>query len=280
MTILIVRLILINDLQRMWRIEMLPILVFLFSLSTYTLFQWVDIYSTRLALSKLSLEMHEVNSLLVFLTKKIGFDRATTVMWLIFAPLVGLIDAVYVFNALSFPTTCFLFGMFHVLAAANNFQIHFQTQIVGARNVERNTHLLIQMLKQQSFLEKIKLLIRLNFFKVFVAAYSLVSLLLFFQLLSSVVVTLKEAVSLFLLYLPPIMILALIMFFPVDAFGSFLISIRRLKLSKDNESNISDDDSGYVSLPVDVLEVALKKAKATNAEYVQFSISDRQESQK
>lgn len=257
---------------------MVSIYVFLFSFSIYSLFQWVDVYSTRLALSKLNLEMHEINPLLVFIIKKIGFDRTVIVMWLLFATLIGSIDALYVFNILGFPTTCFLFGMFHILAAANNFEINFQTQIVGAESVERNTRFLIQMLKQQSFLGKTSLLIRLNLFKVFVATYGMVALLLLFKLFSSLVVTLKEPVSFLLLYLPPIMILALIMFFPVNAFGTFLISLRRLKLSKDDEPNISDDVLQYVSLPVDVLEVALEKAKATNAEYVQFSVPDRQES--
>lgn len=258
---------------------MLTIQVFLFSFSVYTLFQWLDIYSTRFALSKLNLETHEVNPLLVFLTKKFGFDKATMFMWILFASLTGLIDTLWVFKAFGFPIICFLFGMFHAFAAANNFQIYFHTQVVGAKNMERNTRFLIRMLKQRSFLGKIALLIRINLFKVFIAIYGMVSLLLFLRLLVSLQISLIEPVSFLLLYLPPIMIFALIMFFPVNAFGILLISLRRLKLSKDNESNISFDDFRYVSLPIDILEEALKRAKATNAEYVQFSISDEKKSQ-
>jgi len=238
----------------------------------------LDLYSTQLALSKLSLEMHEINPLLVFLARKFGFRGATWVMWLLFATLTGLIDALYISNVFGFPITCFLFGMFHALAAANNLEIFFQTKIIGAKNIERNTRSLIQMLKQQSFFGKIGLLIRLNLFKVFVAIYGTVSLLALFRLFGSLSVTTTEPVSFFLLYLPPIMILALIMFFPVDAFGTFLISLRRLKLSKDNDSNMSDDIPKHVSLPVDVLQAALESAKATGAEYVQFSISHDHES--
>jgi len=70
------------------------------------------------------------------------------------------------------------------------------------------------------------------------------------------------------------MILALIMFFPIKVFGMFLIS-RRLRTS---ESSINDSkkDHPSLSLPVDVLEAALKDAKANNAKYVQLYVTQEE----
>lgn len=259
---------------------MYNILIFVFSFSVYTAFQWFDAHSTRLALSKLSLEMHEINPILVSLSKRIGVDLALTVMALAFATFVGLVDVLYSLNAFRFPIMCFLFGMFHILAAANNLQIYFEVETIGPENFDRNTRYLIQMLKQKSFVGKIGLLIKLNLFKVFLAIYGLVSLLFLFGLLGSLVISIEGSISSFLFYLPPIMILAFITFFPVNVFGIFLISLRRLKSRVSEVTNLSDPDVQYISLPVDVLEVAFNEAKATNAEYIQFSVSDRQKVQK
>lgn len=57
----------------------------------------------------------------------------------------------------------------------------------------------------------------------------------------------------------------------------FVICSRRLHLSKSSDSDSQDDYAARVSLPVDVLETALKDAKANNAKYVQFSLSLKEE---
>lgn len=251
---------------------MIEIYIFFLSFCTYSAFQWMDILSTERALSKLDFELHEVNQLLVWITRKIGFRKGRYVMWLLFAPAVGLVDALVVFRISSFPLVCYLFGLFHLLAAANNWHIYYQTKIVGAENIERSTRHLVSELKKRSRWGKISLLIGLNAFNFFLMIYSMIAMSLTFILLNSVVLTIKEPVSIALLYLPPLMLLVLISFFPVQVFGSFVITLRRLRSYKENEPLTADDDQ-YVSLPTDILELALEKAKKTGAEYVQFSVS-------
>lgn len=252
---------------------MIVIYVFLLSFFTYSAFQWIDMRSTELALSKLDFELHEVNILLVWLTKRIGFRRTKYVMWLLFATLIGLVDTLFVWNILRFPIVCYLFGLFHLLAAANNVHIYYEAKIVGAENIERHTRYLINELRKQSPWGKIRLLIGLNAFNFFLTIYSMVAMTFSLILLNSLVLTIKEPVSLSLLYLPPLMILVLIMFFPFQVFGSLLITLRRLRSTKENESLPTKDDTQYVNLPTAILRTALERAKDTGAEYVQFSIS-------
>jgi hypothetical protein len=190
-------------------------------------------------------------------------------MWLIIANLVAVFDAFYVQNALGFPMVCYFFGMFHLLATFNNLQIYFETQFVGADTIERNTNFLIQELSKRSPLGKVALLAKLNSFNVFASLFGIVALFLSTQLLSVLQFRLVEPISVFLLYFPPMMILALIMFFPVKVFGMFLIS-RRLRTSESSIDDSENDHPSSMSLPVDVLETALKDAKANNAKYVRL----------
>lgn len=250
------------------------IIAFLYSLAVYSCFQFFDIFSTKLALSKLEVEKHEINPLLVFLKKRFGLNVSFLLMWLIIANLVAVFDAFCVQNALGFPMACYFFGMFHLLATFNNLQIYFETQFVGADTIERNTNFLIQELKKRSPLGKVALLVKLNSFNVFASLFGIVALCLSTQLLSFLQFRLVEPISVFLVYFPPMMILALIMFFPIKVFGMFLIS-RRLRTS---ESSINDskNDHPSLSLPVDVLEAALKDAKANNAKYVQLYVTQEE----
>jgi hypothetical protein len=245
-------------------------LAFLYSFAIYSAFQYFDIYSTKRALSKLDVEEHEINPLLVFLEKRFGLNTSFFLMWLFIATTVASVDAFYIQNVLGFPIGCYFFGMFHLLATFNNLQIHFETEFVGADNIQRNTNFLAQELQKRSRLGKTALLVKLNLFNVFVSLFGLFALFLSIRLLSLLQFRFAEPVSFLLFYFPPMMILTLIMFYPIKVFGMFLIS-RRLRASGSPMSD-SEKISRSISVPVDVLETALKDAKTNNASYVQLHL--------
>jgi hypothetical protein len=252
------------------------VVAYLYSLAVYTCFQHLDILSTKLVLSKLDVEKHELNPLLVFLKKKVGIRAAFWVMWLLIANSIAAFDAFYIQTIFGFTLACFFVGMFHLFAAFNNLQIYFETQFVGADNVERNTSFLIQELKKRSRSGKIVLLLKLNSFNLFLSIFGVATLVLSTRLLETLQFRFSAPISVFLLYFPPMMILALILFTPYKVLGMLFICKRRL----DKPAPISTADSDLqehqahtlVSLPVDILEAALKKAKANNAKHVQFSL--------
>jgi len=253
------------------------ILAYFYSLATYSCFQFFDMYSTKLALSKLQIEKHEINPLLVFLNKRIGINASFLLMWFVIANSVAAFDALYIQNIFGLTLACFFFGMFHVFAVFNNLQIHFETQFVGADNFERNTEFLIRELRNRSSFGKVALLLRLNLFSVFLSLFGIATLFLSIQLLNFLQFRLVEPINAFLLYFPPMMILALILFFPVKVFGMFVICRRRLQLSKSPDNSPQNDHAPLVSLSVDVLETALKDARVNNAKYVQFSLTRKED---
>jgi hypothetical protein len=255
------------------------IIAFIYSLGAYTCFQFLDMWSTKVALSQLNLEKHEVNPVLVSLKKRFGINRSLFLMWLVIANSVALIDALIVQEILGFPLLCFFFGMFHVLAVFNNLQIHFEKKLVGVEIFEQNTEFLIQELKKQSLLGKIAMLFRLNLFNIFVSAFGVFALYLSVQLLSVLQISIPGQTSIFLLYFPPLMILVLIMFFPMKVFGMFIVIGRRLSKSKsESPADIKPQEASEptVSIPVSVLESALQNAKANNAMYVQFCLTQKE----
>jgi len=253
------------------------IVAYLYSLVTYSCFQFLDMWSTKMALSKLDIEKHEINPLLVKLKKRFGFNVSLFLMWALIANSVALFDALLIQSVFGLILLCYFFGLFHLLAVFNNLQIYFEVQFVGAETFEQNTEFLIQELAKQSPLGKIAMLLRLNLFNVFLSIFGVVTLFLSTQLLSVLQFRLTEPISLFLFYFPPMMILVLIMFFPMRVFGMFLIYRRRLGQSKSNNGRAQDNHSPMISLPVSVLESALNNAKANNAEYVQFSLTPKED---
>lgn len=77
--------------------------------------------------------------------------------------------------------------------------------------------------------------------------------------------------------LPPIMILVLMMFFPTMVFGSLVISLRRLKLI--NNGHQFDEEQRYLTISVDIIENVLCEARSNKANYVKFSIPQKDQVQ-
>jgi len=251
--------------------SMFPLNIWIASFVLYSLLRIPDVESTRRVLAELDPELHEVNFLIPPLLKKIGFNKTMIVTWLVFATVIASLDAVNVYPVVGFPILWLLFGLFHLLAAANNVQLYFYTMTVGAEAVEENTKRIIATLKKLPFFEKIVFLIRMNFFNLVIAIYGVIALVLFTILLSSTEIYLKGPIPYMLLLGPPIMIIDLIMFFPTLVFGSLIISWRRLKIANDKEA-YPEKNQRYLTISIECLENALNEAKTTSAEYVKFVI--------
>jgi hypothetical protein len=252
------------------------IAAYFYSLVVYSCFQFFDLRSTKSALSGLELEKHEINPLLVFLNKRVGFESSSLIMWLLIANLIAAYDAFYVNSIFGIPLACFFFGMFHLLAVFNNLEIQFSKQFVGAEAFERNTDLLIEELQKRSAWGKITLLIRLNLFSVFLSAFGIAALFLSLRLLSVLQIKIVTPVSYALVYFPPMMILALILFFPIKVFGMFIICRRRLNTARSTDEQ-QESAPPSIRLDVNVLETALNEAKSNNAQYIQFDLKNPQE---
>lgn len=250
---------------------MIELYLFFYVFAGYSAFRYIDVWSTRLATSELNFEMHEVNPFLVPLVKKMGFKKGMIVSWLLFAIPISMVDIIIIYPLIGFPTLWIFFGLFHILAAANNIQVYFRTKAVGKDNVELNTRNLIRELRSLSTLRKIVYLMKLNFFNLCLAIYGLVALALFSMLLSFLVISFREPTSYLLFIVPPVMILDLILFFPVIVFGSIIISYRQLKLFNDRDLS-SERNGRYVSISRDILHKALAEADKTGADFIQFLI--------
>lgn len=248
---------------------MLTTHVFIYSFIAYSLLRYFDVWSTKLCLAKLDPEIHEANPIVAPLLKKIGFDKTMLLTWLLFAIPIGLADALYVDPVTTFPILWLFFGLFHVMAAANNLQIHFQMKIFGAEIVKENTMRIIKILKGLSFSGKVAFLVKTNFLNVFFALYAVATLTFLSILLTAIDITIKRPIPVLLAIGPPIMILDLIMFFPAIVFGSLMISLRRLRIANRKNLHLGRDQK-YLTVSVECLEKALREAQANGADCVQF----------
>jgi len=242
--------------------------IFILSIATYSFLRIPDVYSTKKLSSILDLKLHEINPLVVFLNEKIGFNQTMVITWIIFAPIVGLFDYLTstVFN---FPIFAAIFGSTHLLAAANNLQIYFKIQIEGPETVQQYTYEMIAKLRKLPRREKIIFLLKNNFYDIFLGLYC------FFIIISIYLSDLLQnilfhglQISQLLINLSLAMAISLLMFFPTVALGLIIISIRRIKF----KGIFIEQKRIYVKIPVKVVELALKKAKKVNAEFISIPI--------
>jgi len=245
--------------------------IWILSFLLYSILRIPDVESTRLALAKLDPELHEMNEIVTFLFKKVGFKKTMITTWLLFASGIAFLDTYIFYPMIGFPVLWLILGIFHLMAAANNYQLHFQTEIIGAEAIEENTKCLIAMLKKLSPWRKVIFLTRWNFVNIFLALYGVFALVLTYFLLSAMNISLTGPIPYLLLVTPPIMIFDLIMFFPTIVFGNLIITRRRLKLLNDKDTN-SEENQKYLTVSVGCLEKALNEAKTNSAEYVRFLI--------
>lgn len=242
---------------------------FIASSTLYSVLRLFDVMSTKLCLAKLDPEMHEVNPIVAPLVKRIGFYKTMFVTWLPFAVVIGYIDAEFAYPAIGIPIFWLLFGLFHLIASANNLQVYFQIKTFGAQAIENNTRQTLRMLKKLSFPKKLIFLMKANFLNLFFAIYGIVALTLFMILLGTLNIYSKGPIPTLLALGPPIMIVDLILFFPIMVFGSLLISLRRLRLA-DDDFVLGGEDS--VTITVELLETVLNEARGNGASCVQFPI--------
>ncbi|MEM3770691.1 MAG: hypothetical protein QXG76_05865 [Candidatus Bathyarchaeia archaeon] len=217
--------------------------------------------------------MHEINILVVPLVKKIGFNKTMIITWVPFAAFVGFIDTLCLYPQIGIPVAWLFFGLFHLIAAANNIQLYYQTKIFGAEEIEESTRRIVEMLKSLSTVGKITLWIKINILNLFFTAYGVLTLLLSIILLNSLNFYPKAPIPMLLVASPPIMMLDLLMFFPLTLFGSLILFIRRLKITKNQV--FAQKDKNSIVLSVELIESILSEARKKGANYIQIHISDR-----
>jgi hypothetical protein len=249
---------------------MLPVYAIIYSLIGYSALRYIDVWSTKMCLARLDPQIHEVNPLMTQLLKKMDFNKTMLLTWIVFAVPISVLDTIVVNHVLGLPLLWLLFGIFHVMAAANNLQIHFKMDVFGADVVEENTKRLIIMLKNLSFWGKLVFLAKTNFLNVFFALYSVITLSFFLYLLSSIDVAFKYPIPVLFAATPFILIFDLMMFFPTIVLGSLMISIRRLQNPELDMPPEGDQEGLTVS--VELLEKALEEARENDARSIKFLI--------
>jgi len=246
---------------------------FVSSVTLYSLLRTFDVWSTKLCLARLNPEMHEVNPVVVPLIRKMGFNKTMLVTWIPLAIAIGFVDALYAYPLIGIPALWLVFGLFHLIAAANNIQLYYQTKIFGVEVIEENTKRIIRMLKTMSTFSKITFLLKTNILNLFFTIYGIVALILFSILLSSLNIYPIAPIPILLVVGPPIMVLDLIMFFPVMIFGSLIISLRRLRM---NSEHILDQESrNFIILSVEFVEAILYEAREKGANCIQLPLLER-----
>jgi hypothetical protein len=226
------------------------------------------VLSTKLCLERLDPELHEVNPIVAPLITKIGFNKTMLVTWIPSAIAIGFADAFY--PLFGIPAWWLVFGLFHLIATANNIQLYYHTKIYGAEVIEENTMRIITILKSLSTFKKITFLIKTNVLNLFFTVYGIAALLLLSSLLGSLDIYFKTPVPALLVVGPPIMVLDLIMFFPTMIFGSLIISIRRLKINR--ERVLTQENSNSIIVSVEFIETLLNEAREKGANYIQLPI--------
>jgi hypothetical protein len=213
-------------------------------------------------MSMLDIERHEVNPLVVNLSRKIGLRFTFIITWLIFAIPIATIDSTIFWKMLGAPVLAFIFGFIHILASMNNMGLYFQTKEFGVDAMEYNTQLIIDNLKRLSFVGKLKYLVKMNFFNAALSIYTMsIVIVLWFSILMHFQYYMIMGLT---------MNVSLLTFFPTITFGMILISFRRLKLKGYSKSITAEE--GSITVSVNVLEQAIAEAKQQNAEFVSFSI--------
>jgi len=246
---------------------------FVSSVALYSLLRVFDVWSTKQCLSKLDPEMHEINPIVAPLVKKIGFNKTMIITWVPFALVIASLDAMYAYPMVGIPILWLLFGLFHVIVAANNLEIYFRTRIFGAEAIEENTRRTIRILKNLPLVGKISFLMKTNVLNLFFTLYGIGALVLFSVLLSVVNVSSKGPIPILLFVGPPIMILDLIMFFPVMVFGALIISLRRIKIPDVQ----LQENAHHLTFSVEFLETVLHEAQVNGATCVQFPVPEEHE---
>jgi hypothetical protein len=246
--------------------------VFLSTVFLYSAFRLVDVYSTQLCLSKLDPTLHEVNPIAVPLFGKLGFNKTMIVIWIPFAFFIGVADTFFVAPYVGIPVLWLFFGLFHLMAAANNFQLYFHVKLFGADVIEANTKQVILTLKALPRFKKFTFLLKTNLLYIFFSIYGIASLTLFSVLLTSLQISIINSIPTLLLVAPVIMIIDFVYFFPVMAFGSLIISWRRLSIDVE-QINLNTNQQN-LTVSVDMLERVVDEAHQKGANYVQFPFTE------
>jgi len=211
---------------------MFPIDIWLSSFILYSILRIPDVESTRLILKKLKPEQYEVNALLWRLIKKTNFNGAIIIQWLLIAPLIASLDAMIVYPALGFSMAWLFYGLFHLVAAANNLQLYSRIKLEGVEAIEENTRRFTALLQGLSTSQRIIYFIGMNLLDILLTTYAFIAITLFMLLMGSVSIRYQGPFPYSLMILPLNLIIILLLYPPFRIFASLIIWRRRLKFFK------------------------------------------------
>src|SRR5437879_10533978 len=250
------------------------ILTFVFSFFAYSMLRYLDQSSTKRLARRLDIQKHEINPLLTWLTRKWGLDKAFWITYFVFAVGIGLIDVTL--NTLAtfgFPAAAYLFGLLHVLAAANNLELDYDTRGLTKEQIESGTFQFVEELSGLSLKKSLGLLAEKYAFTV------IASVLSFIAILS---IALGDPVSKLVgrPYLGAVMFqMALVLLFSIPFFysalmvGLLLWSRRLVRMYR--KGQLPNPNSGldrHIDLDVSVVEEALVVARANNTSTIRIEV--------
>ena len=251
--------------------EVIPWLFTGLSFIMYSMFRYFDAWSTAAVAEVLKIEQHEVNPLIVFLTKKVGLTLALRFHWLLAIP-IAFIDGFIFGPRTGLPLLALLMGFIHLLAAINNFSIYFRIKEFGAESVKRTMMYTLKNMKNMNMINKIIYLTKINLSNVLLSVWNIIILVVINTYLGSIkfIVTSEFLPVTYLIY-AILMNITLLIFYPLVTIGNFLLMFRNLKNIQITEF---EKDDNYIVVSTELLNEAINQAKKDDATYVRFKIPE------
>src|SRR2546422_1132795 len=152
------------------------IITFVFSFFAYSMLRYLDQSSTKRLARRLDIQKHELNPLLTWLARKWGLDRAFWITYLVFAIGIAMVDVfLNTVATFGFPAAAYLFGLMHVLAAANNLELDYETRGMTKGQIESGTFGFVEELSGLSLRKGLSLLIEKYAFTFIAALLSFIA---------------------------------------------------------------------------------------------------------
>src|SRR5579875_157131 len=259
---------------------------FIFSFTMYSLLRSLDVISTRQMSSILDIRKHEVNPIVVALTKR-GWklNNIFRLTWILFGIPIALLDATLnSYQELGFPLYGCLFGFMHLVAACNNFGLYGRLSHLKDSELQDNEREQLDYARNFARLQwrqKFKVFVSKNAFAFGMSILSLIALSLVYSAIMLVgpvnleLIFFKSSIYLLATFNMGLVIgLAVVVYFPIRLISSFLILRRYMEIAKDEPGNAKGEQNlstVYIEIPVEVIRSALKAAESKGASVVTIS---------
>jgi hypothetical protein len=248
--------------------------LFVESFSAYSFLRYFDVRSTKRLGQRLDIAKHEVNPLLTLLGRKWGFKAAFRITWVLAASVIAAADTFLgITVSTGIPAAAFFFGTMHLLAAASNTQLDYQTRNLSREEIDAGTYKFVRNLVALDRMGRWGQLLRRY---AFTFALTVVSLAVIFLYVSSNLISSTIGLSNLAAAMSnaaTVEIVALLLFFPSIFFGTVNWSRRLIKSYKLGRlTPVTITGGKYVEIPVSVAEEALSVAKSNGSSTLRLQI--------